>query len=145
MVCGQVPVIIIHCVVLCQQSGNLLTQNGIQFTCRHIFVACHALLNALNDSQRSVHANITCNEHLLQVVQHVVIHLRFTGDGTCQLVKDTSFCLLQTLVQRLFFFLLTKKIKQSHIEYVLRSAKVLRKNDSCKSYNISLPLFKKKA
>ena len=101
---------------LSQQGGNLLTKDVVQLRGGDILVTCHALLNALDNLQRGVNANIARNKHLLEIVEHVLVNLRLARHGACQLVKHGGFGLLQALVKCLLILLLLllEKIKQSH-------------------------------
>ena len=75
MVAGQVPVVIILTVVLSQQRGYLIAQDGVQLSRTDILVTTDALLDALNNLQSRVNAHVRGDEHLLQIVQHVVVNL----------------------------------------------------------------------
>ena len=118
MIARQIPVIVIVRIVLRQQRSNLVTQDSVQLRCRHILIARHALLNAFDDFQRGLHTDVRGDEHLLQVIQHIVIHLRLASHSTCQLVEHTGLSLLQTFVQ-CFLFILVEKTKNSHTFFLL--------------------------
>ena len=114
MVTGQVPVVVVFRIIFCQQRSNLVAQYSVQFTGRDILVACYALFYTLNDFQRGLHTYIGGYQHLLQVVEHVVVHLRLTCNSPCQLVEHAALCLLQTFIQRLFLFFI-KKSENTHL------------------------------
>ena len=61
--------------VLGEERCDLLFQYCVELVRRHILVTCHALLDALNDFQCSLDAHIRSDECLLQVVEHLIIHL----------------------------------------------------------------------
>ena len=114
MITGQVPVIVIIRIILCQQGCYLITQDGIQFTGGHIFIASHALFDTLDNLQRGFYTHIRGNQYFLQVVQHIVIHLRFASYSTSQLIEHTGLGFLQTFIQCFLFFLI-KKTENTHI------------------------------
>lgn len=100
---GSFKVVHVTGIVLSQQAGNFVTQNVVQFLRIHVFLGRSSFFDAFNDFQRSVYADIRCDEHLLQIIQHFVVHFRFTGDGTGYLAEHALFGFGQPLVQRLFF------------------------------------------
>ena len=98
MITWQIPVVIIFRIVLSQQICNLLLQDAVQFRCWHIFVTSHTFLDTLNDLQRGIHTYVTGDQHLFQIVQHIIVNLRFTSNGTGEFIKHTRFRFLQSLV-----------------------------------------------
>ena len=87
--------------VLGEQSAGLLNQDLVEFGRADILVALDAVLNALDDTQGCLHAHIRCDERLLEVVQHIIVHRRTAGDGVTYLTEHRGVGLLQAFVQRL--------------------------------------------
>ena len=85
-------------IVLGQQGGYLIAQDAVQLLRVHIFVGRDTLLNALDDFQGGLHAYIRRNQHLFQVVQHLVIHLGLSRYGTGNLSKHAFLRLGQAFV-----------------------------------------------
>ena len=79
-------------VVLCEQSSDFIAQNHIQLLRIHIFLVCGTLLDTFYNLQRSFYAHIRSNQHLFQIIQHLIIHFRFTGYSTGNLPEHTLFC-----------------------------------------------------
>ena len=110
-------------VVLCQQVGNLFTQDAIEFCCINIFIASHTSFNLLDNLQGCIHAHIRGDEHLFEIVQDLIVDFRFSCYCTCNLTKHALFRLGQSAIQRFLLFL-SKPIKESHnILYIMCNVK----------------------
>ncbi len=59
----------------------------------------YALLDAPDDLHGGLHADVGGYEHLLQIVQHLVVDLRTARDRAGELRKESRFGLLQPLGQ----------------------------------------------
>ena len=127
VVCGQVPVVVVPRVVLRQEGGYFLTQDGVELRCAYILVASHTFFYSLYYLECCVNADIACYEYFLEVVEHFVVNLRFSCYGTSQLVKDTCLCLFQPLVEG-FLLVFVEKSEYSHTVSNL-SANLQKKND----------------
>ena len=75
MVAGQIPIVIILCIILCQELGNLILKYSVELRGGHILIASHTLFDSLDDLQSGVHTDITRYQHLFQVVENIVINL----------------------------------------------------------------------
>ena len=104
-------------IVLGQQTGNFLTQYSVQLVSTHILVARHTFLNPTDNLQCRVHTHIARNEHLLQIVQHIIIHLRLSSHSAGNLAKHALLRLGESVIQRLLLFL-GEHIKKSHIFFL---------------------------
>ena len=113
MVAGQIPVVVILRIVLCQQICDFIAQDAVQLRGADILVARHALLDAPDDLQRRVDAHITRDKHFLEIVEHIVINLRLSGYRTGQFTENAGLGFLQALVER-FLLILIKKSENSH-------------------------------
>ncbi len=82
MVGRKLPVVVITRIVFGKQRGNLVAHDTVKLGCRHILVAGHTLLNALDDFKGSCHADVGSDESLLKVVEHLVVDSRLAHDGT---------------------------------------------------------------
>ena len=69
-------------IIFCQQLRDLIAQDVIQFAGRNILVSGHTLLYTLYNIQCGLYAHITGHQHLLQVIQDIIIHLGFTCNGS---------------------------------------------------------------
>ena len=114
MIGRQFPILVISSVILGEQRCNLVAHDIVKFRRRHILVACHTFLDALDNLQGCVNTDIRCDKSLLKIIEHFVVDSRLTHDSTRNLVEDAVFCLLQTIVKN-FFLVLIKKSKNSHI------------------------------
>ena len=85
-------------VTLLQQSTYLLAKNGLELSGIHIFVARHAGLDVADYLHGGIYPHIGGDEHLLQVVEHRLVHLRPAGHGTGELAENSLFGLFQPLV-----------------------------------------------
>ena len=115
MVRRQLESLSIFCVVLRQEIRNLFAQNAIEFGGIYIFVTSHSSLDFLDNLQSCIYAHIRGDQHLLQIVQHLVVHLRLPCYCTGNLSEHTLFGLRQSVVQRFLLFLSKYIIKESHI------------------------------
>ena len=79
--------------IFCKQGSDLFTQDRCQLTGRHIFVSGYAVFDTGYDFQCSIYSDIGSNQYFFQIVQHFVVHLAFTGNGSGNLRKYIFFCL----------------------------------------------------
>ncbi len=129
LVAGRnIPVVVFLASVLRKQGRDFLTEDGIQFRSRDILVAGDTLLNALDDFQRGVHAHITRQEHLLEVVEHLVVDSRLAGNGTRNLVQHAGLGLFQPLVKRLFLVSVKQSENTHTIKLFYKSTKIFIKD-----------------
>ena len=75
MITRKIPVIVIFSIILSQEIGNLITEDTIQFRSAHILIASHTLFDTFNNLQRGIYTHITGNQHLLKIIQHIIINL----------------------------------------------------------------------
>ncbi len=61
--------------------GDFLAQQTVELGRPDILISGHTLLNAVDDSQCCVDTDIRGHKDLFEVVEHIVIYRRFTGDG----------------------------------------------------------------
>ena len=88
---------------LLHQLSDLVAQDRLQLRGVHILVPCDAGFDAFDDLHGGFHAYVGGDEHLLQIVEHLCIDGRSTGDGSRQFREEARFGLLQTGVEfRLF-------------------------------------------
>ena len=81
------------------QLSDLVAQDRLQLRGVHILVPCDAGFDAFDDLHGGFHAYVGSDEHLLQIVEHLCIDGRSTGDGPRQFREETRFGLLQTGVE----------------------------------------------
>lgn len=84
---------------LLHQLGDLVAQDRLQLRGVHILVPCDAGFDAFDDLHGGFHAYVGGDEHLLQIVEHLCIDGRSTGNGPRQFREEARFGLLQTGVE----------------------------------------------
>ena len=67
----------------------------------------------MDDLQGGIHTHVGGDQCFLKVVEHIIVNLGLTRDGTRDLTEDTLLSLFQSCIKRLFF-LLIKKSEYSH-------------------------------
>ena len=102
----KIPVGCVAAVVLRQQVGNGTPEDTVELGCRYILVAGYTLLDAVDNLYRCVDTDIRGYENLLKIVKDIVVDLRFSGDGTGKLRKNTLLGFLKTLIESLLLFLI---------------------------------------
>ena len=121
----------IVCVVFREQLCDFIAKNIVKFVSCDVLVSLHSSLDALDNVEGCIYAYVACNKDFLQVVKHLVIHLRLACNGTCQFAKETFLRLLKPLVER-FLLLFAKEIKESHVFLclVISGTKIAKKAQS---------------
>ena len=69
----QFPILVISSVILGEQRCNLVAHDIVKFRRRHILVACHTFLDALDNLQGCVNTDIRCDKSLLKIIEHFVV------------------------------------------------------------------------
>ena len=91
---------------IAHQTGDLRTQDPVQFGSAEVAVPLHALLYASDDLQRGFHADIAGDQGLFQGIEDFVVHVALPDNGPGELAKERVAGAVQAGVQ-LFFLLLT--------------------------------------
>ena len=117
LVCRNLKALGVVGVVFREQLCDFIAKNVVQLAGGDVLVARHSFLDSLDDVEGRLNAHIARHEHFLEVVEHLIIHLRLACDGTRQFAEETFLRLLEPLVER-FLLLFGKEIKESHLCYL---------------------------
>ena len=86
-------------VILFEQQSDFVAQNRLKLSGIHILVARHTLLDTTNDFYGCFDAHVRGDQDLLQLIEHIVIDLRATRHGACQLAEQTLLGLFESCIK----------------------------------------------
>ena len=106
-------------VVFSEKFADFLTEELVKLRGVDIFVAGHTGLDAFDDFKGCVDPYVRGDEHLFEVVKHVIVDFRFSGDGSCDFREETLLGAVKPLVEGLLLFLGEKFIEKSHYSIIM--------------------------
>ena len=83
-------------------ARHLLVEKVVELIHAYVFVAGDALLEHVDDFQGRVDAHVGGDEHLLQLVEKVLVDLAAAHGCAFHLLEEAGFGLLEALVESLF-------------------------------------------
>ena len=101
--------------IACEQIGNFLAQQAVEFLGVDIFVACDTFLDTVDNLEGGFRAHVGCDEDFFELVEKIVINSAPAGYGAAYFAENTFFGLFQTFVQCLFFLFREEAFEKTHM------------------------------
>ena len=117
----KVKILQIVAVIFFEQTGNFFFKHRIQLRSPQVFISRNSFFNTLNDLQGCFHTNIRRNQNFFEIIQYLIVNLRFSNNGATDFRKNAFLGFCEPLIEA-FFFLTVKNPENTHSNKVLKGA-----------------------
>jgi len=97
-----------------QHAGDFLAEHGQQTVDGGGVLPGGAVLDALHDLHRGLHADVAGDQGLLELFEHVGVDVLLAGDGPGELLEDTALGAGKALVEGLFLLGTEDSLEEGH-------------------------------